>query len=111
MSQIIPVPPYGAPQLHETSWIAPGAIVVGDVTIGSESSVWYNAVVRGDRREFIVLGLVANEHAVFMNVLPQVASNPVVIEDNRTGVTATLNKAQNNGIRTLSNAGRTLGLA
>lgn len=35
-------------QLHETVYIAPGAVVVGDVTIGEESSVWFNAVLRGD---------------------------------------------------------------
>src|SRR5260221_1089823 len=29
-------------------YIAQGAIVVGDVTIGDHSSVWYNAVLRGD---------------------------------------------------------------
>ena len=31
-----------------TAFIAPGAVVLGDVTIGAESSVWYNAVARGD---------------------------------------------------------------
>lgn len=35
--------------LHETARIARGAIVYGDVTIGEKSSVWYNAVVRGDQ--------------------------------------------------------------
>ena len=35
-------------ELHESSWIAPGAIVVGDVTLGPEVSVWYGCVVRGD---------------------------------------------------------------
>lgn len=34
--------------VHETAYIAGGAIVLGDVTIGAESSVWFNAVVRGD---------------------------------------------------------------
>jgi carbonic anhydrase/acetyltransferase-like protein (isoleucine patch superfamily) len=29
-------------------FIAPGAIVLGDVRIGAQSSVWYNAVLRGD---------------------------------------------------------------
>jgi carbonic anhydrase/acetyltransferase-like protein (isoleucine patch superfamily) len=29
-------------------YIAPGAVVLGDVTLGANSSVWYNAVVRGD---------------------------------------------------------------
>ena len=31
-----------------TAWIAPGAVVLGDVTIGPESTVWYHAVIRGD---------------------------------------------------------------
>lgn len=35
--------------LHETARIARGAIVYGDVTMGEKSSVWYNAVVRGDQ--------------------------------------------------------------
>ena len=35
-------------QLHKSVYIAPGAVVVGDVTIGEESSVWFNAVLRGD---------------------------------------------------------------
>jgi carbonic anhydrase/acetyltransferase-like protein (isoleucine patch superfamily) len=29
-------------------FIAQGAVVLGDVSIGTESSVWYNAVLRGD---------------------------------------------------------------
>lgn len=37
-----------ANQIDPTAYIARGAVVVGDVTIGSESSVWFNAVVRGD---------------------------------------------------------------
>jgi len=36
------------PRIHESAWIAPGAVVVGDVEIGADSSVWYAAVVRGD---------------------------------------------------------------
>jgi len=31
-----------------TAFIAPGAVVIGDVTIGAESGVWFNAVIRGD---------------------------------------------------------------
>lgn len=40
--------------LHETVYLAPGAIVVGDVTIGAESSVWFNAVLRGDCERIVV---------------------------------------------------------
>jgi carbonic anhydrase/acetyltransferase-like protein (isoleucine patch superfamily) len=37
-----------APRIHPTAWIAPGAVVVGDVEIGQDSSVWYASVLRGD---------------------------------------------------------------
>jgi carbonic anhydrase/acetyltransferase-like protein (isoleucine patch superfamily) len=42
--------PYGdlSPTVDPTSYVAPGAIVVGDVTLGPRSSVWFNAVLRGD---------------------------------------------------------------
>lgn len=36
------------PTIADDAWIAPGAVVVGDVRIGPGASVWYNAVVRGD---------------------------------------------------------------
>jgi len=34
--------------VHESVYLAPGARVVGDVTIEEEASVWFNAVLRGD---------------------------------------------------------------
>jgi len=36
------------PVIHPTAYIAQGAVVLGDVEIGEESSVWYNCVIRGD---------------------------------------------------------------
>ncbi|HXI18927.1 MAG TPA: gamma carbonic anhydrase family protein [Chloroflexota bacterium] len=36
------------PSLAPGVFVAPGAMVIGDVTIGEGSSVWYNAVLRGD---------------------------------------------------------------
>lgn len=36
------------PRIHPDAWIAPGAVVVGDVEIGADSSVWYGSVLRGD---------------------------------------------------------------
>jgi len=35
-------------QVHATAFLARGAVVVGDVAIGEESSVWFNAVARAD---------------------------------------------------------------
>lgn len=41
-------------RIHPTAFIAPGAAVMGDVTLGEESSVWYGAVVRGDMAPIII---------------------------------------------------------
>jgi carbonic anhydrase/acetyltransferase-like protein (isoleucine patch superfamily) len=35
-------------RIDPTAFIAPGAVVVGDVTLGARSSIWFNTVVRGD---------------------------------------------------------------
>lgn len=37
-----------SPAIDPTAFIAPSAAVIGDVTIGAHSSVWFGAVVRGD---------------------------------------------------------------
>ena len=42
------------PALGRGVYIAPGAVVVGDVAIGEKSSVWYNAVLRGDINRIVV---------------------------------------------------------
>jgi gamma-carbonic anhydrase len=36
------------PILHESVFVAHGAVILGDVQIGRDSSVWYNVVIRGD---------------------------------------------------------------
>jgi gamma-carbonic anhydrase len=36
------------PQIDTTAFIAETAVIVGDVHIGPQSSIWYNTVVRGD---------------------------------------------------------------
>jgi carbonic anhydrase/acetyltransferase-like protein (isoleucine patch superfamily) len=36
------------PAVDPSAWVAPGARVVGDVTLGAGASVWYNCVLRGD---------------------------------------------------------------
>jgi carbonic anhydrase/acetyltransferase-like protein (isoleucine patch superfamily) len=37
-----------SPDIHPTAFLAETAVIVGDVRIGSESSIWFNTVVRGD---------------------------------------------------------------
>ena len=36
------------PTIHKSAFIADGAVIAGDVTIGSNSSIWFNTVVRAD---------------------------------------------------------------
>lgn len=36
------------PRIAESAFVAPGAVVIGDVEIGEEASVWFGAVARGD---------------------------------------------------------------
>ena len=35
-------------KIHEDTFVAPSADVVGEVTVGAGSSIWYQAVLRGD---------------------------------------------------------------
>lgn len=37
-----------APKIDESAFLAPTAVVAGDVTIEEGVSVWFGAVVRGD---------------------------------------------------------------
>src|SRR5437868_12586419 len=42
------------PTIHSSAWVVPGATVIGDVTLGEESSVWYGAVLRGDINRIVI---------------------------------------------------------
>src|SRR5215831_19768875 len=42
------------PVLGKNVFIAKGAVVFGDVTIGDHSSIWYNAVARGDINRIVI---------------------------------------------------------
>ncbi|HET9041032.1 MAG TPA: gamma carbonic anhydrase family protein [Gemmatimonadales bacterium] len=41
-------------RIHPSAFIAPGAAVMGDVTIGEDASVWYGAVLRGDMAPIVI---------------------------------------------------------
>lgn len=36
------------PQIHSSAYVAPGADLIGKVTLGKDSSVWFGCVLRGD---------------------------------------------------------------
>ncbi len=43
-----------SPTIDPTSFIAPGAQVMGDVTVRNQASIWYNAVIRGDINAIVI---------------------------------------------------------
>ncbi|MBL8242014.1 MAG: gamma carbonic anhydrase family protein [Bryobacterales bacterium] len=43
-----------SPRIAATAWIDPQSAVIGDVTIGERSSVWPNAVLRGDVNKIVI---------------------------------------------------------
>lgn len=42
------------PRIDPTAFIAPTAVVMGDVTLGPRSSVWYASVIRGDMAPIVI---------------------------------------------------------
>lgn len=47
------------PTFNDSNFIAPSADIIGDVTLGDESSVWFNTTIRGDVN-FIEIGARSN---------------------------------------------------
>ena len=42
------------PSIHPTAFVHPDAVIIGDVTIGAESTVWPGAVLRGDEGSIVI---------------------------------------------------------
>jgi carbonic anhydrase/acetyltransferase-like protein (isoleucine patch superfamily) len=79
----VPTYPYGdkRPHVDPSAFLAPGARVVGDVIIGPRSSVWFNAVVRGDSA---AVHIGAETNVQDGAVLHTDAGRPCVVEDRCT---------------------------
>jgi carbonic anhydrase/acetyltransferase-like protein (isoleucine patch superfamily) len=45
---------YQPQKVHPSVFIAAGAVVIGDVTLGENVSVWFNAVLRGDSESLLI---------------------------------------------------------
>lgn len=69
------------PTIHPSVFIADFATVTGDVTIGVDSSVWFNTVIRGD----VAPTIIGNKTNIQdLCVLHQSPNNPLILEDNVT---------------------------
>jgi carbonic anhydrase/acetyltransferase-like protein (isoleucine patch superfamily) len=78
MRRLVGSLPGREPRIHPEAWVAPGAVLVGSVTLGRASSVWYGSVLRADEDE-IVVGAECNiQDLSCLHVDP---GEPAVLED------------------------------
>ena len=70
------------PKIHETAFVTDDAIVIGDVEIGAESSIWFGSIIRGDVN-YVRIGERTNiQDASVIHVRSQ--DHPTVLEDEIT---------------------------
>ncbi len=70
------------PRIHETAFIAENAVIIGDVEIGAESSVWYGSILRGDVN-YIRIGERTNIQDTSV-IHVSTKTHPTVLEDEIT---------------------------
>ena len=70
------------PKIHETAFVAENAIVIGDVEIGEQSSVWFGSILRGDVN-YIRIGKRTNiQDGSIIHVSRK--THPTIVEDQVT---------------------------
>jgi carbonic anhydrase/acetyltransferase-like protein (isoleucine patch superfamily) len=69
------------PLIGKDVFIAPNAVIIGDVTIGDGASIWYGAVLRGDEGRIIIgRGSNVQDNAV----LHTTTETPTIVDDDVT---------------------------
>ena len=58
------------PQIGKGVFIAPGASIIGDVTIGDGASIWFGAVIRGDYGRIRIGGGTSVQDNTVIHVMP-----------------------------------------
>ncbi|MHA7985668.1 gamma carbonic anhydrase family protein [Rathayibacter sp. CAU 1779] len=53
-ARLIALPDRAAPDVAPFAWVAPGAQLIGAVTLHDRASVWYNAVLRSDNEPIVI---------------------------------------------------------
>ncbi len=69
------------PKIDPSVYIADYVTITGDVTIGEESSIWFNTVIRGDIAPTIIGKRCSIQD---LSCLHQSPNNPLIIEDEVT---------------------------
>ncbi|HCW35655.1 MAG TPA: gamma carbonic anhydrase family protein [Staphylococcus sp.] len=66
------------PQIDQSCYIAENATLIGDITIGPKSSIWFNSVIRGDVAPTIIGEGVNIQDLCCLHQSP---NQPLIIED------------------------------
>ncbi|MEG1312114.1 MAG: gamma carbonic anhydrase family protein [Romboutsia sp.] len=69
------------PKIDKTVFVAESADIIGDVTIGKDSNIWYNSVIRGDA-QYIHIG--ENTNIQDGSVVHISENSPTIIGNNVT---------------------------
>lgn len=69
------------PIIDDSAFIADYVTITGDVTIGPETTIWFNTVIRGDVAPTIIGSKVSIQD---LSCLHQSPNNPLIIEDEVT---------------------------
>ena len=70
------------PKISPTAFIAPTAVLIGDVTVGDEASIWFGAVLRSDQNENPIV--VGARTSVQDNCVIHSGEAPTIIEEDVT---------------------------
>ncbi len=77
------------PKIHDTAFIAEDAVVIGDVEIGEDASVWFGSIIRGDVN-FIRIGARTNIQDMTMIHVSSKTHSTVLEEEVTVGHNVTL---------------------
>ncbi len=70
------------PKIHESAYVTDDAIVIGDVEIGAESSVWFGSILRGDVNHIRIGERTNIQDGTIIHVSSK--THPTVLEDEVT---------------------------
>lgn len=70
------------PAVDPTAWIAPTAVLIGDVRIGPGANIWFNCVLRGDTNPVIIGARTNIQDGTVMHV--DHGDNPTIVGDDVT---------------------------
>jgi carbonic anhydrase/acetyltransferase-like protein (isoleucine patch superfamily) len=53
-ARIIVLPDLAPPRVHDTAFVAAGAVIVGNVSVAHRASIWYNCVLRAENEPITI---------------------------------------------------------